>query len=50
MSKKNSPRPFIGTSSRDIMNRTINFPGPSNYTPFNGLGHDTPQYQKVTIA
>ena len=41
ITKKNSPRAFIGDSGRNSMNKTItNFPGPSNYKPFLGLGHE----------
>jgi len=40
ITKRNSPRAFIGDSGRNVMNRTTNFPGPSNYQPFKGLGHE----------
>merc|ERR1712139_204447 len=37
MMKNNSPRPFIGTSTRDILNKTINWPGPASYRNRNNL-------------
>ena len=47
--KNNSPRPFIGTSTRDIQNRTINWPGPTSYRNTNNLSTNKEMYQKVSI-
>jgi len=42
--KNNSPRPFIGTSTRDILNRTINWPGPASYRNTNNLSTNKEMY------
>jgi len=44
-----SPRPFIGTSQREILNRTINWPGPGAYNTIRDFSA-TPQYQKITMS
>ena len=47
--KNNSPRPFIGTSTREILNRTINWPGPASYRNTNNFSSNKEMYQKITI-
>ena len=49
MMKNNSPRPFIGTSTREILNRTINWPGPGSYRNTNNFSTNKESYQKITM-
>ena len=45
ITKRNSPRAFIGDSGRNVLNKTTtHFPGPGNYMPFRGLGNELQNY------
>lgn len=47
--KNHSPRPFIGSSKRDELNRTINWPGPASYHTRNNFSTNKESYQKISI-
>ena len=47
--KNRSPKAFIGTSRRDYLNKTINWPGPASYNNLKDIGKDKELYQKLTM-
>ena len=47
--KNRSPKAFIGTSRRDYMNKTINWPGPASYNNLKDIGTEKPLYQKLSM-
>jgi hypothetical protein len=49
MTKNHSPRTIFGNSSREYLNKTINWPGPANYTLVKDFAEQTHSYRKIAI-
>ena len=47
--KNRSPKAFIGTSRRDYLNKTMNWPGPGSYNNLKDIGKDKALYQKLSM-